>query len=238
MVCMSLIACPVIKVSHRLFLSQDVLLFAVLSWLFAFNEFKWNFLNILLNNLLLLLMKCQSLVHIVLSPRPNAHSENIFLCPSSVVCICACVCLCISVLACRVILMRDGLVWADTFLPPLEPIRIIIKITQRSLWPWLPSISIRDPSLSSIGCSETSFSITCLALCLGEQVATATLPSNDISTGYLLLSLFVCLFLFLCLCLKSTSSSFACRNKSLTVQSKSQTPINREVYICLDPGIH
>lgn len=52
--------------------------------------------------------------------------------------------------------MREGLVQADTFLPPLEPIRIIVKITRHWLWPWLPSISIRNPSPS--GRSETSFS--------------------------------------------------------------------------------
>lgn len=93
--------------------------------------------------------------------------------------------------------MRDGLVWADTSLPPLEPIRIIIKITRRSLWPWLPSISIRNPSLSPSGRSETSFSITRLALCLGEQVATATSPNGDISTVDI--CFFACLSVCACL---------------------------------------
>lgn len=64
--------------------------------------------------------------------------------------------------------------------PPLEPIRIIIKITRHSLRPRLRSISMRSPSLSSSGRSETSLGIACLALCLGEPVATATSPSGDI----------------------------------------------------------
>lgn len=91
------------------------------------------------------------------------------------------------------ILMRDGSVWADTSLPPLQPIRIIIKITRSSLWPWLPTISIRTPSLSPSGYSETSFSSTRLALCLGEQVATATSPDGDIST------VDICFFASVCL---------------------------------------
>lgn len=96
--------------------------------------------------------------------------------------------------------------------PPLEPIRIIIKITRRSLWPWLHFISIRSPSLSSSGHSETSFGITCLALCLGEHVATATSPSGDISAVDI--CLFVCLRLSLCLRLRSASFSSASGSKS------------------------
>ena len=156
-------------------------------------------------------------------------------------CVHVCVCLCISVLASRVILMSDGLVWADTSLPPLEPIRIIIKITRRSLWPWLPSISIRNPSPSSSGRSETSFSITCLALCLGEQVATATSPSSDIST------VDICLFfarLSVCACLSVSrlqSSSFSSARGKWEPDSLIQIPDPYKpggLYIRPDPGIH
>lgn len=110
---------------------------------------------------------------------------------------------CVSVFARRRILMRDGLVWADTSLPPLEPIRIIIKITRHSPRPWLPSISIRNPSLSPSGRSETSFHITRLTLCLEEQVATATSPNGDIST------VDICFFASVCLSVSLRLSVFA-----------------------------
>lgn len=54
-------------------------------------------------------------------------------------------------------------------------------------------MSIRNPSLSPSGRSETSFSITGLALCLGKQVATATSPNGDIST------VDICFFATVCL---------------------------------------
>ena len=132
---------------------------------------------------------CVCLCVCIVPKNENFFCGSVFCCMPS----CISVCMCVTVLACRVILMRDGLVWADTFLPPLEPIRIIIKITRRSLWPWLSSISIRGPSLSPSGRSETSFHITRLALCLVEQVSMATSPDGDIST------VDICFFASVCL---------------------------------------
>ena len=123
----------------------------------------------------------------------------------------------VCVLARRVILMRDGSAWADTSLPPLEPIRIIIKITRRSLWPWLPSISIRNPSLSPSGRSETSLSVTRLALCLGEQVATATSPNGDIST------VDICFIACVSVCARLSVSAFSLSSFSLARRDESLT---------------
>lgn len=129
--------------------------------------------------------------------------KTFFLCSHFPLCVLMHVCVCV-----RLILMRDGLVWADTSLPPLQPIRIIIKITRSTLWPWLPSISIRTPSPSPSGYSETSFSITRLALCLGEQVATATSPNGDISTVDICFFASVCLSVPVFLSLPSVSLFF------------------------------
>lgn len=127
--------------------------------------------------------------------------------------------------------------WPD---PPLEPIRIIIKITRRSLWPWLHSISIRNPSLSSSGRSEIP-SVSLASHCVWEN----PLPRQHHPAATFRLWIFasspVCLSVCNCCSVFAFSlplSPLLAGTSALTVLSKSQTPINLEVFLCLDPGIH